>query len=168
MTKQKGFTLIELLVVIAIIGILSSVVLASMNSARKKSRDARRRQDLKSVQVALEIHFDKFAAYPTSATANTAYTLTTGTGSATGTVLDTTAMSTVPTEPTFTGTTNIYRYAGSATDYCFGAWTETLTASEDGCGSSSLGTGVKAATTGLDTGRSTGVVGSGFFITVRP
>jgi len=64
----KGFTLIELLVVIAIIGILSSVVLASLNSARKKGRDARRVSDIKQIQLALELHFDANSAtgYPTT------------------------------------------------------------------------------------------------------
>ncbi len=56
--KQRGFTLIELLVVIAIIGILSSIVLASLNGARKKGRDARRISDLKQIQLALEMSYD--------------------------------------------------------------------------------------------------------------
>ena len=56
--SKLGFTLIELLVVIAIIGILSSVVVASLNSARKKARDARRVDDVKQVQLALELYFD--------------------------------------------------------------------------------------------------------------
>lgn len=62
--SQRGFTLIELLVVIAIIGLLSSVVLASLNSARAKSRDARRRADLKQLQLALELYYDSNGSYP--------------------------------------------------------------------------------------------------------
>ncbi|MCR4280780.1 MAG: type II secretion system GspH family protein [Candidatus Kaiserbacteria bacterium] len=53
--ESRGFTLIELLVVIAIIGILSTVVLASLNSARQKGRDARRLEDLKSIANAIAI-----------------------------------------------------------------------------------------------------------------
>jgi len=64
--KKKGFTLIELLVVIAIIGILSSVVLASLNTARLKSRDAKRVADIKQVQVALELYFDDNRKYPST------------------------------------------------------------------------------------------------------
>jgi len=63
---SRGFTLIELLVVIAIIGILSSVVLASLNSARQKSRDARRIGDIKQLQLALEMYYDSNNGYPTS------------------------------------------------------------------------------------------------------
>jgi prepilin-type N-terminal cleavage/methylation domain-containing protein len=71
LTKRRGhggFTLIELLVVIAIIGILSSVVLASLNSARQKGRDARRISDLKQVQLALELYYDANQSYPSALT----------------------------------------------------------------------------------------------------
>ena len=71
--KTKGFTLIELLVVIAIIGILSSVVLASLNSARAKARDARRLSDLHQIRNALELYAsDNSGSYPTGY-ANTYY-----------------------------------------------------------------------------------------------
>lgn len=62
--SARGFTLIELLVVIAIIGMLSSVVLASLNSARAKSRDARRLADMKQIQIALELYYDTNGGYP--------------------------------------------------------------------------------------------------------
>lgn len=65
-TGNKGFTLIELLVVIAIIGILSSVVLASLNTARLKSRDAKRISDVKQLQLALEFYFDANGGYPSA------------------------------------------------------------------------------------------------------
>lgn len=67
--RQRGFTLIELLVVIAIIGILSSVVLASLNGARKKGRDARRISDLKQIQLALELYYDANSSYPAALSA---------------------------------------------------------------------------------------------------
>ncbi len=62
--KQKGFTLIELLVVIAIIGLLASVVLVSINSARAKARDAKRKADLAQIQKALEIYINQTGAMP--------------------------------------------------------------------------------------------------------
>lgn len=64
--QKAGFTLIELLVVIAIIGLLSSIVLASLNSARAKARDAKRIADFKQIQTALELFYDQVGKYPQS------------------------------------------------------------------------------------------------------
>lgn len=58
MNYKKGFTLIELLVVIAIIGILSSVVLASLNTARDKGADAAAKSNLNGARAQAELFYD--------------------------------------------------------------------------------------------------------------
>ncbi len=102
--KRKGFTLIELLVVIAIIGILASVVLASLNKARKQGRDARRVSDIKQLQLALELYFDSGRRYPVTLIE----------------LVNNGAISTIPTDPLGSGSTGICRPS-----YCYASRSDT-------------------------------------------
>ena len=67
--ERKGFTLIELLVVIAIIGILSTLAVVALNSARQKARDSKRIADIKQIQTSLELYFSDQGGYPPQAVA---------------------------------------------------------------------------------------------------
>jgi len=114
MKKQKGFTLIELLVVIAIIAILSTVVMAGLNSARSKGRDAKRLSDIKQLQTALELCFDAGAGYPTTTVAaGAAGTVMSAMSTCNGTAFST-YMNPMPTPPA-PGVG--YGYTGTATTY---------------------------------------------------
>ena len=76
---NRGFTLIELLVVIAIIGILSSVVLASLNTARGKGADASVKSNLSNMRAQAELYYDNnTSSYGTFAVATCPVTVTAG------------------------------------------------------------------------------------------
>ncbi len=70
--RPRGFTLIELLVVIAIIGILSSIVIGGLSTARQSGNDARRIADVKNIQVALALYYLDNNHYPCAIYANPA------------------------------------------------------------------------------------------------
>jgi general secretion pathway protein G len=120
--NKKGFTLIELLVVIAIIGLLSTLAIVSLNSARQKSRDAKRVADIKQIQTALELYYNDNFGYPPDVTSG---------DSITSTNTEVTYMGQVPVAPLpedgdCTGEENTYNYTQTdgttySLTYCIGA-----------------------------------------------
>lgn len=65
--NKKGFTILELLVVIAIIGILSAIIMASLNTSRSKGRDAKRIEEIRQMVNALELYYNVNGVYPSRA-----------------------------------------------------------------------------------------------------
>jgi len=126
MAKNKsGFTLIELLVVIAIIGLLSTLSVIALNTARARARDAKRVADVKEIQIALEMYYNDQGAYPSTAS-----------GGAALAVGSSTYLAIIPTPPTpldFTTGSCVgqpgYTYAATLSNstytiqYCLGALT---------------------------------------------
>lgn len=120
---KRGFTLIELLVVIAIIGLLSSVILASLNTARGKARDATRLSDMQEIKLALELYYDANGnAYPSTGGGwwgNCAAFGGKGTSGPSGWVpnIAPNYMPVLPIEPKPVSTSGCYLYNSNGTDY---------------------------------------------------
>lgn len=127
----RGFTLIELLVVIAIIGMLSSVVLSSLNGARQKARDARRLADFKQLQAALELYYSDNVAYPESTTQANAITALTD--------LTPNYIASVPDDPLGGSYHYVYKTTSGGTYYCLAAVYEGATNPASSCNTTSLG-----------------------------
>lgn len=112
--KSKGFTLIELLVVVAIIGILAALVISYLSQARLKSRDSRRKSDVREVYNALTQYADDN---------NGNYPANTG-------ALVPTYMSRVPTDPR-TGAAYPYAVSASGTEFEINATLENASDNDD-------------------------------------
>lgn len=108
MKTQKGFTLIELLVVISIIGILSSIVVVGLDSAKTSSRDARRIADIKNIQLALALYYQDNGHYPCRLSDQSVSSVAGCSPQFSGTY-----MNTIPTDPLSSSVSAIdYKYSG--------------------------------------------------------
>jgi prepilin-type N-terminal cleavage/methylation domain-containing protein len=158
---NRGFTLIELLVVVAIIGVLSAITLAGFNSARQKSRDARRLEDIRQIRTALELYYATNRNYP--AVLNAASLITAPNN----------FMPSIPVDPS-TGAAYSYAAIGSGvncTNYHLGATLENtghsaLNGDADTTGAA-VCTGSATDFTGADSGTCSGS-GTGACYDIKP
>ncbi len=68
----RGFTLLEVMVVITIIGLLATVILASVADSQRNARDARRASDIREIQKSLELYRNANGLYPSTVPAGSA------------------------------------------------------------------------------------------------
>lgn len=102
-----GFTLVELLVVIAIIGLLLTVILATLGQSQLKARDDKRITDLKQLEIGLELYYNVNRVYPAGNGGDITATLT---------ALVPTYIPKLPVDPTGDHT---YRYAAGANNQSY-------------------------------------------------
>lgn len=112
--NDKGFTLIELLVVVSIIGILATLVVANLNAARSRARDAVRKADLRNIQTGLRLYYNDNSSFPSSLTFGSTLTGTNGT----------VYMNLVPNDPISPSQSYLYTYDSTNDAYTLTACLE--------------------------------------------
>ncbi len=136
---KKAFTLIEVLVVIAILGVLMTISIFALNSARQNARDARRKADLEAIRAALEIYRSDCFSYPLAVTDQVPTPLIGDDISSSQCLSTNIYANSTPQDPS---TGRIYRYARlTATRYELCASLEGQTTAVTCGGSSDCGTG---------------------------
>jgi prepilin-type N-terminal cleavage/methylation domain-containing protein len=135
--NKSGFTLIELLVVIAIIGLLSTLSVLALNTARAKARDAKRISDVKQIQTALEMYYNDVSDYPAAASVTPGQAIS----SSNGVFLRQIPSAPLPTDGAVCGsnvTAYTYTYSSATTGgnasyqirYCLGSTVNSITGNQ--------------------------------------
>lgn len=130
MKNSRGFTLIELLVVIAIIGLLASIVVASLSSVQSRGRDARRMADVDAIRKALTLYSSDNAVYPIAA-ATTTLAATSTVGAA---LISAGSISTIPSDPNGSQYNYVSYSSGSTYNINFCLETSSIKGFVQGCG----------------------------------
>lgn len=114
MKDTRGFTLLELLIVIAIIGLLSAVVLMSLDESRERGRDANRASQVQEFIKAAELYFTDNGVYPDDGVADNTYNYMSAPG-VDGFVSDEGGyLSRIPDDPLYSDVNEGYQYCSSS------------------------------------------------------
>ncbi|OGG11485.1 hypothetical protein A2Z00_03500 [Candidatus Gottesmanbacteria bacterium RBG_13_45_10] len=138
---NKGFTLLELLVSATIIVVLTVIGMVSYSSVNKRSRDVKRKSDLEQIRSALEMYRADNGYYPAPPESTGGF----GSVSALSSILVSTYMPAVPTDPTYPKLDYWYTVtnllSGQYYGYCVCSQLETITAPSSTCTAVSIPAG---------------------------
>lgn len=113
---RRGFTVLEVLVATAVIGLLATVIFASLGGSREKARDVDRLNDMQQLQIALRLFAEQNGRYPSAADGTCAYTTAFDPGGCLEALVTQGFLTELPTDPEdepFTGSwpnTQMYYY----------------------------------------------------------